>query len=149
MHAWLYYIEGACDLLIGRPQLTSFTEPEFNSLLLLHISQGYHTYSYIVLTIFLSFCMEFAESLQHTSKSIEHYAFLIWILCTHCGLFYYDEHFPYKESQCSTLLLAKILQTPVKCYTKKTVDLFFSKIYIYIIHTTIVLTIFLIRTSES
>ncbi len=46
MHAWLYYIEGACDLLIGRPQLTGFTESEFNSLLLLHISQGYHTYNY-------------------------------------------------------------------------------------------------------
>ncbi len=73
--------------------------------------------------------LEFAESLQHISKSIEHYAFLICILCTHCGLFYYDDHFPYKESQCSTLLLAKILQTPVKCYTKKTVDLFFCKIF--------------------
>ncbi len=32
--------------------------------------------------------LEFAESLQHTSKSVERYAFLIWILCTHCGLFY-------------------------------------------------------------
>ena len=51
MHAWLYYIEGACDLLIGRPQLTCFTEPEFNSLLLLHISQGKHTYNYSAHTI--------------------------------------------------------------------------------------------------
>ena len=33
--------------------------------------------------------LEFAESLQHTSKSVERYPFLIWILCTHCGLFYY------------------------------------------------------------
>ncbi len=27
--------------------------------------------------------LEFAESLQHTSKSVERYAFLMWILCTH------------------------------------------------------------------
>ena len=33
--------------------------------------------------------LEFAESLQHTSKSVQRYAFLVWILFKHCGLFYY------------------------------------------------------------
>ena len=63
--------------------------------------------------------LEFTESLQHTSKSVERYAFLMWILCIHTVVCFtaYLLNVRIKETHSAQHFywcVAKILQIPVR-----------------------------------
>ncbi len=78
--------EGDLLIAIGRPQLTGFTESEFNSLLLLHIPQGYHTYNYSAHNIpilqppasYESSQTPAPEKIIHTAKYHESVEYTMW-----------------------------------------------------------------------